>query len=191
MRYRLKQLSDVLFSLVALIKYKALYGRRSLVGGFSFVGRRFDLRIRRNGSLHHGKFSSRGGLRVFCDGGRISVGSGCFFNYGCSLNAMESIEVGEGTLFGEGVKVYDHDHEFSVESGVEKASFRVKPVSIGRNCWIGSNVVILKGVVLGDNVLVGANTVVTRSLHQAGVYVVKAGLTNISRADRFDSDQKL
>jgi acetyltransferase-like isoleucine patch superfamily enzyme len=34
---------------------------------------------------------------------------------------------------------------------------------IGKNCWIGSNAVILPGVELGDNVIVGAGAVVTKS----------------------------
>ena len=38
-----------------------------------------------------------------------------------------------------------------------------KPIIIGKNCWIGTNVVILPGVELGDNVIVGAGAVVTKS----------------------------
>ena len=35
------------------------------------------------------------------------------------------------------------------------------PVTIGKNCFIGCNALILKGVVLGDNCVVGAGSVVT------------------------------
>ena len=33
------------------------------------------------------------------------------------------------------------------------------PVTIGRNCWLGANVVVLPGVTIGDNVVVGAGSV--------------------------------
>ena len=35
-----------------------------------------------------------------------------------------------------------------------------KPVSIGRNVWIGNNVMILKGSVIGDNCINGACSLV-------------------------------
>ena len=38
------------------------------------------------------------------------------------------------------------------------------PVRIGRNCWLGANVVVVPGVTIGDNVVVGAGSVVTHEL---------------------------
>ena len=37
-------------------------------------------------------------------------------------------------------------------------------VSIGKHCWIGSSVTILKGVTIGDNVVVGAGCVVVKDI---------------------------
>jgi acetyltransferase-like isoleucine patch superfamily enzyme len=36
-----------------------------------------------------------------------------------------------------------------------------KPISIGKNCFIGCNAIILKGTVLGDGCVVGAGAVVS------------------------------
>ena len=47
-----------------------------------------------------------------------------------------------------------------------------KAVSIGNNCWLGGNAVILPGVHLGNNVIVGGGAVVTKSF---GDNVVIAG----------------
>ena len=41
-------------------------------------------------------------------------------------------------------------------------------VRIGRNAWLGSNVMVLRGVTIGDDTVVGAGSVVSRSL-PAGV----------------------
>ena len=35
---------------------------------------------------------------------------------------------------------------------------------MGRNCWLGANVVVVPGVTIGDNVVVGAGSVVTKDL---------------------------
>ena len=42
----------------------------------------------------------------------ISIGDRCFFNNDCSITARESISIGNDCLFGEGVKIYDHNHVF-------------------------------------------------------------------------------
>jgi maltose O-acetyltransferase len=37
-------------------------------------------------------------------------------------------------------------------------------IKIGRNVWIGGQVVVLDGVVIGDNCVIGAGTVVTKNV---------------------------
>jgi acetyltransferase-like isoleucine patch superfamily enzyme len=37
-------------------------------------------------------------------------------------------------------------------------------VAIGRNCWIGSRAIVLKGVKIGDNTIVAAGSIVTSDL---------------------------
>ena len=39
-----------------------------------------------------------------------------------------------------------------------------RPVTIGKDCWIGGNATIFPGVTIGDNVVVGAGSIVTRDL---------------------------
>lgn len=94
-------------------------------------------------------------------------------NNGCSVNCLEKIEIGENTLFGEGVKLYDHNHEYSSEK-VERQKFKKAPIKIGKNCWLGSNVVVLKGVTIGDNSIVGANVTVYKDIPAHSVVVNKS-----------------
>ena len=56
---------------------------------------------------------------------------------------MERIEIGSGTMMGEGVRFYDHDHIYTAEK-IEKWQWTSAPIIVGRDCWIGSNVTILK-----------------------------------------------
>lgn len=73
------------------------------------------------------------------------------------------ITVGEKTIIGTGVEIYDSDFHW-LEPGrrgdPHPPSARVE---IGRNVFIGSNARILKGVSLGENTVVGCGSVVTRS----------------------------
>jgi maltose O-acetyltransferase len=39
-----------------------------------------------------------------------------------------------------------------------------RPVTIGKDCWIGGNATIFPGVTIGDNVVVAAGAVVTKGL---------------------------
>ena len=92
-------------------------------------------------------------------GSKLTIGDNVFFNDHCSLRCRKEITIGKNTLFGDGVRLYDHDHDYS-NYHVERISFTSKPIHIGSNCWICANCVILKGVTIGDNVIVGAGCVI-------------------------------
>lgn len=106
---------------------------------------------------------ARKGFSLFIEpGGIVSIGSDVFFNNNCSINCRETVTIGDYCLFGEGVRIYDHNHRFNMHGvPVAEQGFTCAPVTIGRNCWIGSNVVILKGAHIGDNCVVGAGCVVS------------------------------
>ena len=83
-----------------------------------------------------------------------------FFNNYCSVCAQNEICIGDGTIFGENVKIYDHNHVYKDPSVLIKhQGYTSAPIHIGKHCWIGSNVTILKGVTIGDNCVIGAGCV--------------------------------
>lgn len=129
------------------------------------------LRLRSGGRIILGKVKARSALRLFADGGRIEIADGVFFNANCSINSREKVRIGCGTLFGENVSVYDHNHRFDATKGVRSDEFTQSPVEIGEKCWIGSGVVILKGVTINARVTIGAGAVVSFSLHRSGLYL--------------------
>lgn len=95
--------------------------------------------------------------------GKLILHDGAFINNSCSFNCMERIEIGSGTMMGEGVRFYDHDHIYTAEK-IEKWQWTTAPVRVGRDCWIGSNVTILKGVTIGDNTIIGAGCLVRKDI---------------------------
>lgn len=96
---------------------------------------------------------------------KLKIGENVFFNNNCSINVQQNVTIGNNCIFGEGVKIYDHNHIFN-DSGIPfyKQGFSCKSVIIGSNCWVGSNVIILPGVVVGDNTVIGAGCVVSSSI---------------------------
>lgn len=116
-------------------------------------------------SVSKGIYVRKGFLATIEEQGRINIGKGVFFNNDCTLNAMESITIGDSCIFGENVHIYDHNHIFdSKEIPVNDQGFTKKRVDIGKNCWIASNVTILKGVKIGDHCMIGANCVIHKDI---------------------------
>ena len=97
--------------------------------------------------------------------GKLIIGKNCFFNHNCSITCLGEIKIGNDCIFGEGVKIYDHNHKFiSSEELFRTQGYTKGKVRIGDNCWIGSNVIILEGVEIGRDVVIGAGTIVTKSV---------------------------
>ncbi|HCW53830.1 MAG TPA: acyltransferase [Clostridium sp.] len=97
--------------------------------------------------------------------GKLIIGNDVFFNNYCSVNCLSSITIGNGCIFGEGVKLYDHNHEYKDKDvPIKQQGFKKGKISIGENCWIGSNVIILNNVNIGDNVVIGANCLIYKSI---------------------------
>ena len=109
--------------------------------------------------------------------GEIVIGSNVFFNNYCSLNAMQHISIGDGTIFGENVKVYDHNHFYkNPDVPINEQGFTSSPINIGKHCWIASNVVILKGVTIGNNSVIGAGCIIYKDVPANTVVVNKQEL---------------
>ena len=113
-------------------------------------------------------FSLRNYVQIIVqNNAQLQIGNNVFMNNYCSINTLESISIGDNTLFGEGVKLYDHNHDYDRTNNtltVHHQKFNTSPIKIGNNCWLGSNVIILKGVNIGDNCIIGAGCIITKDI---------------------------
>jgi acetyltransferase-like isoleucine patch superfamily enzyme len=128
--------------------------------GFNFISlvSPFSTIKTKKGVVKMGKMTAvRANTEVCANGGEICIGQRCFVNKNCMIVAHNKITIGDGTTIGPNVCIYDHDHNYKKEG---QSDFISKPVSIGKNVWIGAGSIILKGTVIGDNCVVGAGTVV-------------------------------
>lgn len=104
----------------------------------------------------------RKGFRLFIsDDGYVEIGNNCFFNNFCTIDCMGKIIIQEHNLFGENVKLYDHNHLFDKKTVNRGTNYKIGKITIGNNNWIGTGVIVLKNVVLGNNNVIGAGTVLS------------------------------
>jgi acetyltransferase-like isoleucine patch superfamily enzyme len=104
-------------------------------------------------------------LRTLTGGARLAIGDHVGISGG-AICAAESVTIGAYTMLGANVIVTDTDfHPLAAlnrrysEAGVESS-----PVMIGKNVFLGTETVVLKGVHIGDNSVIGAGSVVTRDI---------------------------
>jgi maltose O-acetyltransferase len=96
-------------------------------------------------------------------GFNVFIGRDVFLNFGCILLDVCPITIGDKTQIGPYAQLLAADHPrdpAARDAGLENG----RPVTIGRNVWIGGGALILPGVTVGDDAIVGAGAVVTRDV---------------------------
>jgi maltose O-acetyltransferase len=99
-----------------------------------------------------------------CDyGTNIRLGRNVFLNYNCVILDVVAVTIGDGTQIGPGVQILTADHPRDPAERATGAEWG-RPITIGRNVWIGGGAIILPGVTIGDDAIIGAGSVVTRDV---------------------------
>ena len=151
-----------------LSSYQVLSRHRFVLASTLVTGKRFSI----NTDLTLTSLAIKDNCRIrdnfnitIGNNGRLSIGENCFFNNNCSITCLGTIEIGNNNQFGEVVLFYDHDHVFADNTKlISQQGYTVGTIKIGNNCWVGSNVVILKNVTIGDNVVIGAGCIIHTSI---------------------------
>lgn len=100
---------------------------------------------------------------------------------GATIYARKGITIGDNTAIGGNVKILDNDfHPIEVEERIQLLNdpdggnsdlVPTKEITIGNNCFIGCNSIILKGTVIGDGCVIGAGAVVAGKFEPNSVIV--------------------
>lgn len=99
----------------------------------------------------------------YCDyGENIHAADGVFINFGATILDGAQVTIGRKTLLAPGVHIYTAGHPLNIEDRREWEF--CKPVTIGKECWIGGHVTICPGVTIGDRAVIGAGAVVTKDI---------------------------
>lgn len=160
--------------------------------GLVFIGKRVKIKhashIRTQGGLTIGddcqiNALSKGGIEF---GNNVSLGSGTIiectgvirevgdslkignhvgFAQNCFLEVRGKITIGDDCIFATGVSMAAENHNFSdVNKPIRQQGATKKGITIGRDCWIGTKVVILDGVTVGDGCVIAAGAVVNKDV---------------------------
>ena len=108
---------------------------------------------------------------VFFDYGcNTELGDNVYFNANCVILDCAKVSIGSNTFVGPNVQFYTPIHPLDYKTRntfVESA----KPISVGKNCWLGGSVIILPGVNIGDGCVIGAGAVVTKDIPENSLAV--------------------
>jgi acetyltransferase-like isoleucine patch superfamily enzyme len=125
----------------------------SLAGARPFIVNHGALSLGRGVSLR--SFRSPISIHV-AHGGKLRIGNGAFVNDGVSIFCAQQVDIGAHTKIGNGVTIYDTD--FHPATPDDQAAPR--PVTIGRNVWIGARAMVLAGARIGDHAVIAAGSIV-------------------------------
>lgn len=100
------------------------------------------------------------------------VGKNFYANFNFTVLDCCPVVIGDNVFCGPNVTIVPPMHSFDPEE--RKMRFRdngeaydieyAKPVTIGNDCWLASNVVVCGGVTIGEGCVIGAGSVVTRDI---------------------------
>lgn len=105
-------------------------------------------------------------------GDNIRFGKNCYANFNLTILDCAPVTIGDNVFIGSGVSIVTPLHPFLPQErcmyvrpdGVWTDKEYAKPITIGSDCWIASNVTICGGVTVGKGSVIGAGSVVTRDV---------------------------
>lgn len=111
---------------------------------------------------------------IFFDfGTNISMGDDSFANFNFTVLDEGKVTIGKSVFIGPNVSLctpihplcwQDRNSFFNEKTGCTTNLERAGTITIGDNCWLGSNVTVCGGVTIGEGCVIGAGSVVVRNI---------------------------
>lgn len=128
----------------------------------------FGSRLTLNNGVKYSELGINGCCRFDVrDSGILIIGE----NVGLSdvtITCHEKIAIKNNVIIGVGTQIRDTDnHSLNPEDRLNSKDWENKktaPILINQNVFLGTNVIVLKGVTIGENSIIAAGSVVTKSI---------------------------
>ena len=135
------------------------------IGDGVYIRRNVELRAHNNGEIKIGsQIRIDRGVRILAaNESIIDIKSGTRIGLYSVFNGGDSITLYENCLISGFVYLQTSMHRHKDVTPIKDQGYEHKPVSLGKNVWLGAHVVVLPGVSLGEKCIVGSNAVVTKS----------------------------
>lgn len=101
----------------------------------------------------------------------VSLGTNIHIGSNFYIRAEGKLAIGDNTHISRNFKLYTHNHNYQGNKLPYDDTFVYKPVNIGKNVWIGTDVIILPGANIGDGCIVGAGSVVSGTYDELSIIV--------------------
>ena len=100
------------------------------------------------------------------------IGDNFYANFTTTILDVCPVRIGSNVMLGTGVSLLTPVHPLRWQErngglnadGVFEVLEAAKPIVIGDNCWLASNVTVIGGVTIGDGCVIGAGSVVTHDI---------------------------
>ncbi len=145
---------------------RVFLGSRVFIGQYSLLNATCkDSFIRLGNDVHLARFCTlRAGKRG------ITLHDGVGINQYTFLDGNGGVEIGPDTLLSPGVQCISGNHIFdNPDVPIKYQGTEYGKITIGEDCWLGTNVIVLPGVTLGRGAVIGAGAVVTKDIPAYGI----------------------
>lgn len=157
--------TDIIGMGVSFIRTKLFYSRAQL------IRRPFHLRGKKsNLQLSEGFTTGRNCRFELYEDGIISFGANCHIGDNVHIASSGRVDIGDNALFASKIYISDTSHGSygkdgdSPDTPPDDRPLVHSSVKIGKNVWLGENVVVLAGVTIGDGCIIGANATVSKDI---------------------------
>ena len=146
------------------VPQRIFLGKRVFIGQYSYLDGQNSF-IRLGNDVHLARFCTlRAGERG------ITVHDGVGINKNSFLDGNGGIEIGPDTLLSPGVQCISGSHVFdNPDVPIKYQGTEYGKITIGEDCWLGTNVTVLPGVTIGRGAVIGAGAVVTKDIPEYGI----------------------
>lgn len=103
-------------------------------------------------------------------GGEVNLGECVLIGQSNIIQGHASVSIGANSVLSPNVVITSSTLAYWHPNGIRNLEHSLAEVIIGRECWLGSNVVVTAGAHIGDGVVVAANSVVKGVLESRTLY---------------------
>lgn len=138
---------------------------RGNIQGIPYISGKLYMKVGDDVTIH--SVTTFAGGKVY-DQPRLIIGNKNYIGSKVTFNVAKEIAVGNNCYFADNIIIRDNDgHPLDPEKRklnlpVDRSD--IKPVKIGNDVWVSSNVVILKGVTIGNGAVIASGAIVTKDV---------------------------
>lgn len=151
------------------LRAKRMLRRATHVGAVRIIGR---VRVRGSGPITIGDRVLFEGttlpIELAAWGATLSIGDGCYINYGTNISARAGVTIGKNVAIGQYSIIMDDDYHSPLD---HRRAGKRAPIVIEDDAWLGARVIVLRGAHIGRGAVIGANSVVTGRIPDYAVAV--------------------